>query len=203
MSLFGSWIGEEMSTSSRSLIYQSLVHFLQALPNSTLGTRLSAARSLGKCDTWGFELEAFLPFLDDAVKGLVKLMEECDMIESRMRLMQTLGTLIGAVGQQVCTSYCTSTKTDGEQILPYAGQLFSILPSLWASAEGQTLFKVSILAIVEKLTEVRGRCICPVWSISTTNRTGHRRAIAINTPSNRRACRILCQSGFSKPFRSQ
>lgn len=38
--------------------------------------------------------------------------------------------------------------------MPYAQQVLNMLPTLWADAGEQHLFKVSILVVVTKLTEV-------------------------------------------------
>ncbi|GAA6061030.1 hypothetical protein JCM10212_004604 [Sporobolomyces blumeae] len=138
--ILGNLILEDLASPSRSLIYSLVIHFLSRNDSTDLAIRLTAARSLKKCDTWDFDRDAFLPFLRPAVEELVHLMGEVELSDSLKRLNETLGIIIDRVG---------------EQIEPYAAQLASVLGALWASAQ-EPLFQTSVLVTFTKLTEALG-----------------------------------------------
>ena len=99
--LLGNWVGEDLAASSRSLIYQLLVHLLSRNASTDPAIRLTAARSLARCDTWDFDQDAFVPLLPRAIEEIVQLLGEVELSDSRMRLNQTLGVVIDRVGQHV------------------------------------------------------------------------------------------------------
>lgn len=96
-------------------VYQYLVYFVKAHPadnvdtkdvteeeqSHDVATRLTAARSLGKCDSWGFDETVFKPYLEEAMQALLTLMDDVETIESRMRLMDILGVIIDRMGEAV------------------------------------------------------------------------------------------------------
>lgn len=99
--LLGNWVGEDLAASSRSRIYSLLIHLLSRNDSTDPAIRLTAARSLAKCDTWDFDQEAFVPLLPKAIEEIVQLLGEVQMSDSRMRLNQTLGVVIDRVGAHV------------------------------------------------------------------------------------------------------
>jgi hypothetical protein len=102
--LLGGWVGEEIGLQTKADIYQLLVHFLRPSSDMDIATRLTAARSLGKCDSWGFDEKVFAPYFEEVVLLLMGLMEEVQTIDSRIRLMSTLGVLISRMGNAVSWS---------------------------------------------------------------------------------------------------
>ncbi|GAA6047821.1 hypothetical protein JCM3770_004659 [Rhodotorula araucariae] len=156
--LLGNWVGEDMASSSRTLIYQLLVHLLSRNASTDPAIRLTAARSLARCDTWDFDQDAFVPLLPRAVEEIVQLLGEVELSDSRMRLNETLGVVIDRVGPH---------------ITPYAAQLAEILATLWASAQ-ENHFQTSILVTLTKLAEALGEQsqglhpqACPIIQLST------------------------------------
>ncbi|GAA5826975.1 hypothetical protein JCM11251_002187 [Rhodosporidiobolus azoricus] len=135
--LLGNWVGEDLAASSRTQIYSLLVHLLSRNPSTDPAIRLTAARSLAKCDTWDFDQESFVPLLPTAIEEIVQLLGEVSMADSKMRLNQTLGVVIDRVGAHIA---------------PYAPQLAGILASLWSMADNNH-FQTSVLVTVTKLSE--------------------------------------------------
>ncbi|GAA5932542.1 hypothetical protein JCM3775_005950 [Rhodotorula graminis] len=155
--LLGNWVGEDLAASSRSLIYQLLVHLLSRNPSTDPAIRLTAARSLARCDTWDFDQGAFVPLLPRAIEEIVQLLGEVELSDSRMRLNQTLGVVIDRVGQHIS---------------PFAPQLADILATLWASTQ-ENHFQTSILVTFTKLAEALGEQsqglhaqACPIIQLS-------------------------------------
>ncbi|GAA5991993.1 hypothetical protein JCM10908_000686 [Rhodotorula pacifica] len=135
--LLGNWVGEDLAASSRSKIYALLVHLIGRNPSTDQAIRLTAARSLARCDTWDFDQAAFLPRLPAAIDEVVQLLGEVSEPDSMMRLNQTLGVIIDRVR---------------EHIAPYSQQLAIILEQLWQTSQ-ESHFQTSILITLTKLCE--------------------------------------------------
>lgn len=99
--LLGNWVGEDLAATSRRQIYSLLVHLLGRNASTDPAIRLTAARSLAKCDTWDFDRDAFVPLLPSAMEEIVQLLGEVQLSDSMMRLNQTLGVVIDRVGSHV------------------------------------------------------------------------------------------------------
>ncbi|GAA6004411.1 hypothetical protein JCM10207_000715 [Rhodosporidiobolus poonsookiae] len=135
--LLGNWVGEDLAATSRRQIYSLLVHLLGRNASTDPAIRLTAARSLAKCDTWDFDRDAFVPLLPSAMEEIVQLLGEVQLSDSMMRLNQTLGVVIDRVGSHIA---------------PYAGQLAGILANLWNGAQ-ENHFQTSVLVTMTKLVE--------------------------------------------------
>lgn len=98
----------------KTKIYQILSSFIQAGHNHDLGTRLTAARSLGHVETWGFEEAALLPFYGPIIGAILDLITQVQTIEARIRLTNTLGLLIERMGSAVrpCLVYPATCPAD-------------------------------------------------------------------------------------------
>lgn len=99
--LVGNWVGEDLPQETRTKIYALLIHLLGRNESTDTAIRLTAARSLAKCDTWDFDQESFVPFLPAAIEELVSLLGEVTLADSQMRLNGTLGVVIDRVGIHV------------------------------------------------------------------------------------------------------
>ncbi|BGP21505.1 hypothetical protein JCM10295v2_000380 [Rhodotorula toruloides] len=135
--LLGQWVGEDIASSSRPQIYNLLVHLLGRNDSTDTAIRLTAARSLAKCDTWDFDRTVFVPLLPKAIEEIVQLLSEVSLTDSKMRLNETLGVVIDRVGPEIA---------------PYAQQLAVILTQLWQTAE-ENHFQATILVTFTKLAE--------------------------------------------------
>ncbi|BGP28678.1 hypothetical protein JCM10296v2_000414 [Rhodotorula toruloides] len=135
--LLGQWVGEDIAGSSRPQIYSLLVHLLSRNESTDTAIRLTAARSLAKCDTWDFDRTVFVPLLPKAIEEIVQLLSEVSLTDSKMRLNETLGVVIDRVGPEIA---------------PYAEQLAVILTQLWQAAD-ENHFQASVLVTFTKLAE--------------------------------------------------
>ncbi|PRQ76874.1 Armadillo-type fold [Rhodotorula toruloides] len=97
--LLGQWVGEDIAGSSRPQIYSLLVHLLGRNDSTDTAIRLTAARSLAKCDTWDFDRTVFVPLLPKAIEEIVQLLSEVSLTDSKMRLNETLGVVIDRLWQ--------------------------------------------------------------------------------------------------------
>ncbi|ORY75687.1 armadillo-type protein [Leucosporidium creatinivorum] len=138
--LVGNWVGEDLQETTRTKIYSLLVHLLGRNPSTDTAIRLTAARSLAKCDTWDFDRDSFVSFLPAAIEEIVSLLGEVTLADSQMRLNQTLGVVIDRVGSH---------------ITPYAARLAEILVTLWSAAQ-ENHFQTSVLVTFIKLSEALG-----------------------------------------------
>lgn len=114
--LVGNWVGEDLQPATRTKIYSLLVHLLGRNDSTDTAIRLTAARSLAKCDTWDFDRESFVPFLPSAIEEIVQLLGEVELADSQMRLNQTLGVVIDRVGSHVSGLLrlrCAPSEADG------------------------------------------------------------------------------------------
>lgn len=82
-----------------------LSFFIQPTEDHDLPTRITAARSLGNVDTWGFEESALLPFYGPVITSMLQLIEVVQTIESRLRLVNILGLLIERMGSAVSETF--------------------------------------------------------------------------------------------------
>ncbi|TKA55315.1 hypothetical protein B0A53_02239 [Rhodotorula sp. CCFEE 5036] len=138
--LLGNWVGEDLAASSRNQIYALLVHLVGRNPSTDQAIRLTAARSLARCDTWDFDQAAFLPHLPAAIEEVVQLLGEVSEPDSMMRLNQTLGVIIARV--------------EGH-IAPYSQQLAVILEQMWQTCQ-ESHSQTSILVTFTRLCEALG-----------------------------------------------
>lgn len=58
-----------------------------------------------KSDTWDFNLQAFLPFLEQVVGELVELLGSVELGETRMRVMSALGIVVARVEGNVSSLF--------------------------------------------------------------------------------------------------
>lgn len=94
----------------KTRIYEALSYFVQPVDNHDLAVRLAAARSIGKFDTWGFEESALLPYYGPAVASIMELIEKVETIESKIRLMNILGSLIERMNTAVGSTFSWNSK---------------------------------------------------------------------------------------------
>lgn len=103
--LVGNWLAEDLPVETRARICSLLVHLLSNNPSTDPAIRLTAARSLGKlCGEWTFDPESFLPFLPTVVEQIEDLLATVELQDSKMRLNETLGSIIERVPEHVCSS---------------------------------------------------------------------------------------------------
>ena len=107
-SLLGSLLSSDPSPTSLPLIYELLTHLLSRNASTDPAIRLTSVKSLQKADTWDFNLQSFLPFLERIVGELVELLGSVELTETRMRVMSALGIVVARVEGNVSYSLTLS-----------------------------------------------------------------------------------------------
>lgn len=136
--LVGQWVLVSIDVQHRSTIYRITQHLLnKSDPLNDLCVRITAARSL-KCsiDEWHFDINSFLPFVDDIFDQLMLLIDEVEETATKMSLVDVIGNI---------------AERMSHNIAPYAHRVVSILPPLWEATGEEHLFKQSILSILTKI----------------------------------------------------
>ncbi|KDR83604.1 hypothetical protein GALMADRAFT_219426 [Galerina marginata CBS 339.88] len=138
--LIGKWVSCQCTSPNNTKIWEILVHLLQDRGEGTdTVVRLTAAAALRECvDASDFEPNGFAPFLATAVQQLMQIMAEADTLESKRKVDESLNTVI---------------EQSGTLILPFMTTITEPIPQLWVTAEGDFLFKASLLVTVTKLVE--------------------------------------------------
>lgn len=201
--LLGCLVSEDLAAQSRPLIYSLIVHLMSRNESTDQAIRLTAARSLQKCDTWDFDLDGFLPYLGNAVEELVQLLGEVLMSDSLMRLNETLAVVIARVGTNVSLHLLSLAPRRSlelsfryHQIAPFAPKLVEILGTLWNGAqENQPHFQTSILVTITRLTEVNGSC--PVSSFSSLV-SDRENTLYRHSEKRLRACTVRVLRSFNR-----
>lgn len=136
--LIGQWVSVKVSQESRPTVYKVTQHLLNRDdPLNDLVVRLTAARNLKRSvDEWDFNVEAFLPYVDELFGRLMSLIDEVEQTETRMGLLDVIGVVVERLEHRVA---------------PYAESIVRILPPLWEQTGDEHLFKQAILTILTKL----------------------------------------------------
>ncbi|KAL8681346.1 MAG: hypothetical protein Q9186_002555 [Xanthomendoza sp. 1 TL-2023] len=122
----------------RPLVYQIFQHMLdKSSPPNDLIVRITAGRQLKNIILpFEFKFEEFKPYAATILYRLLALIEEVELSETKLALLNTLTVLIQNVEIQIA---------------PFADQIISCLPSLWAQAGAEFLMKQSILGVLSSL----------------------------------------------------
>ncbi|PPQ83268.1 hypothetical protein CVT25_004007 [Psilocybe cyanescens] len=138
--LIGKWVADSCISPNNPKIWEILVHLLQDRgPGTDAVVRLTAASALRECvDSLGFDANGFAPFLATAIPQLIQIMAEAETLESKRKVDESLNTVI---------------EQSGTLVLPFIAVITEPIPQLWVSAEGDFLFKASLLDTVTKLVE--------------------------------------------------
>ncbi|KAH9482382.1 Importin-11 [Psilocybe cubensis] len=138
--LIGKWVADSCISPNNPKIWEILVHLLQDRgPGTDAVVRLTAASSLRECvDSLSFDANGFAPFLATAIPQLIQIMAEAETLESKRKVDESLNTVI---------------QQSGTLVLPFISVITEPIPQLWVSAEGDFLFKASLLDTVTKLVE--------------------------------------------------
>ncbi|TPX34316.1 hypothetical protein SmJEL517_g03017 [Synchytrium microbalum] len=134
--LVGHWVGVKVRKETRPAIYSLLLQ-LASPEEPDLAVRLTAIMNLKVAvDDWDFDPVTFVPYLEKSVAVFTQLVEAVDEFESKMKVLNSLAMVIERMEAQIA---------------PFSQRITELLPALWASSEGQHLFRSSILVILTRL----------------------------------------------------
>lgn len=152
--VLGQWLPVKEGL-NRPLVYQIFQHLLDK--NDRLNdqvVRVTAGRQLNHVvDPFEFQAESFMPYAPSILENLLQLIGEVELGETKLALINTLSVIIGKMNHHVCDISLISTHVELImcQISPFADQIISLLPPLWAQAGDVYILKQSILAILSSL----------------------------------------------------
>ncbi|TPX38440.1 hypothetical protein SeMB42_g06738 [Synchytrium endobioticum] len=133
--LIGNWIGVKVKRETRPAIYGLLLQL--ASPDEDLAVRLTAIMNLRTAvDDWDFDPAPFVPYLEKSVTVSTQLVNVVDEFDSKMKVLNSLAVIIERMEAQIA---------------PLSSRITELLPTLWASSEGQHMFRSSILVILTRL----------------------------------------------------
>ena len=151
--MLGQWlpVKEDLNRTLVYQIFQYLLHKDDKL--NDLVVRVTAGRQLKNIiDPFGFTPEGFLPYAQPMLSGLMSLIQEVELTETKMALLNTLSVIVVRMQQNVlCRLFPLYDSTDHLQINPFADHIISLLPPLWDQAGEEYLMKQAILAILVAL----------------------------------------------------
>ncbi|OCF78224.1 hypothetical protein I204_00161 [Kwoniella mangroviensis CBS 8886] len=139
--LIGEWVSADEDAAKLPIVWQMLLHLLSERSEATdKAVQLSATIAIKECvDLWELPIDYFIPYLQQTVEELTKLLGEAATLDGKRYVNDAIGVVIERVG---------------DQILPYLPKLAQSVPVLWHSAgglEGEWLFKASLVVLTTKL----------------------------------------------------
>ncbi|TYZ64460.1 hypothetical protein PybrP1_001720 [[Pythium] brassicae (nom. inval.)] len=137
--LVSCWLAQ-LSTGVRPLLYETLLHpggFFQR-QDADPALQLRVVQTLEAMVTdWGFDADAFAPFLPRALESLFALFPRTDESESKMKILGCLEALV-----QACSVHAVALSE----------QISAPLPSMWvADGDASNLVRGKILQLLAKL----------------------------------------------------
>lgn len=103
--VLGQWVPVKPEELNRDAIYQIFQHLLNKQdPLNDLVVRITAGRQLRNVlDPFEFSPAGFLPYAPAIVNGLVSLIQEVDLTETRMGLLETIRVAVVKMEDNVCS----------------------------------------------------------------------------------------------------
>ncbi|KAK4949179.1 hypothetical protein LTR66_014067 [Elasticomyces elasticus] len=136
--LLGEWIAIKISVETRPLVYQIFQHLLDkddSLNDQVV--RVTAGRQLRSVvDEWEFDAEQFLPYAATILSRLMHLIQEVELMETKMALLNTISLVVERMEHR---------------IEPFANSIVTLLPPLWEGSGEEHLMKQAILTILTRI----------------------------------------------------
>ncbi|ODO04862.1 hypothetical protein I350_05472 [Cryptococcus amylolentus CBS 6273] len=139
--LIGEWVTADEDSAKLPVIWQMLMYLLSERGSSSdKAVNLTSAIAVKECvDLWELPIDYFLPYLEQSVHELVKLLGEASTLDGKKYVNEAIGVVIERVG---------------DKMMPYLPSVAQSIPVLWSSAgglEGEWLFKASLVVLSTKL----------------------------------------------------
>lgn len=138
--LLSQWISLDISEANRPVIYQIYQHLLDKSVSANDETvRITAAKRFADIAVaWEFDAAQFSQFSKQTLTSILDLIQEVNMVETKLALLHTVGIIIEAMGFNVLES---------------AADTIAILPRLWTENESENLMKAAIVNVLSKLVK--------------------------------------------------
>ncbi|KIY02866.1 uncharacterized protein Z520_01331 [Fonsecaea multimorphosa CBS 102226] len=142
--LLGQWVPIKPETLDRVAVYQIFTHLLSSRePLNDHVVRVTAGRQLRLVlEPFEFSYSDFSPFATPLLEGVMSLITETDLSETKMALLETVRVAV--------------TRLEGH-IEPYAQGIMSMLPPLWTESGEEHLMKQAILTLITAIVNSLGQ----------------------------------------------
>ena len=142
--LLGQWVPIQPDTLDRRLAYQVFAHLLNkqdGLNDSVV--QVTAGRQLRPVlEPFEFIFDDFAPYATHIFQSLMSLIRDTELSETKLALLETVRVGV--------------TKLE-DQIEPYADDIISMLPPLWADSGEEHLMKQAILTMITAIITSLGK----------------------------------------------
>jgi hypothetical protein len=137
--VLGQWVPVKPESLDRPTIYQIFTHLLSTTDKTNdMVVRVTAGRQLRLVlEPFEFKYSDFAPFAPPIFHGLMLLIQETELSETKMALLETVRVAV--------------MKLEGH-IEPYSDAIISMLPPLWAESGDENLIKQAILTMITAIT---------------------------------------------------
>lgn len=136
----GQWINVKVSRQTRPLVYQVALKLLSA--QEDIVVRLTAASTFKTAvDDVDFNLDDFLPFLDESFGSLFHLLKCTQDCDTKMHVLYVLSLLIQRIGNKV---------------QPFATSLSLYLPEMWQESGDHNMLRCAIVSTMTHVVEGLG-----------------------------------------------
>jgi len=133
--LLGQWVPIQPEVIDRVAVYQIFTHLLSTPEElNDAVVRVTAGRQLRVVlEPFEFKYEDFAPYATPIIQSLMSLIAQTDLSETKMALLETVRVAAAKLEQHV---------------EPYANDIMSMLPQLWAESGEEHLMKQAILTMI-------------------------------------------------------
>ncbi|KAL3137934.1 hypothetical protein ABBQ38_005181 [Trebouxia sp. C0009 RCD-2024] len=136
--LIGQWVGK-LKGEDRPMAYRAL---LSLLADADPAMQLAAVASLhALIDDWEFREDQFLDLVGPCFQLLANFMLSAAEFDSQLQIFGLMNLIIDRLG---------------DSVKPYAEGLLRLLPSVWQDAEGQSLLRIQVLLVLQRLVNALG-----------------------------------------------
>ena len=153
--LLGQWLPVQEGL-NRPLVYQIFQSLLDKGQNDQV-VRVTAARQLQHViEPFEFNPEEIMPYAPVILERSIDLIEEMELLETKMALLDVVHTLIYKMGHHVRSMALENISVEilsltEYQINPFADQIIAALPRLWDQASEEYLMRQTILGVLSSI----------------------------------------------------
>lgn len=152
--VLGQWVPVKPSELNNNAIYQIFQHLLNKQdPLNDLVVRITAGRQLTNVlDPYEFSPADFMPYAPSILGNLMSLIQEAELVETKMGLLETVRVSVIKMEDNVCFP-CRRPPNyaNAIQIAPFTDQILNLLPPLWEASGEEHLMKQAILTLLSAI----------------------------------------------------
>ena len=119
--LIAQWSCVDIPRLNRPFINQTFQHLLDKNQSTNdLSVRMTAGKQFKVvADAWEFQPDAFVPFAPSILSALIGLIQEVDLIETKMALLATVTTVVERLENRVSAHSKYSLEIDPDEDRPF------------------------------------------------------------------------------------